>query len=87
MASNYSKPLYNDYEKLITSNEKLTKENKSLLLRATIAEDEQRRLENIVEKKTDENEALQNEINNLKKETLCTRICVIIIITIYCIIV
>ena len=50
--SNYANYLYKDYEELELKNNKLTKENKFLLLRATIAEDEQRRLEHVVAKKS-----------------------------------
>ena len=63
--SNYANYLYKDYEELELKNNKLTKENKFLLLRATIAEDEQRRLEHVVAKKAMENDALKKENENL----------------------
>lgn len=66
--SNYANCLYKDYEELELKNNKLTKENKFLLLRATIAEDEQRRLEHVVAKKAMENDALKKENENLKRE-------------------
>lgn len=66
--SNYANSLYRDYERLEIKNSNLSKENKFLLLRATIAEDEQRRLENIVIKKNQENNALKELNNNLKTE-------------------
>lgn len=75
MAIDYSKNFYKDYEKLVLENEKLEKENKFLLLQATIAEDKQRRLQNIVDKKDNiitENKKiikdLEDENANLKKE-------------------
>ena len=55
---------------IATNEEKMnlvSKENKFLLLRATIAEDEQRRLENIVIKKNQENNALKELIEEYKK--------------------
>lgn len=39
MVTDYSKKSYKDYEKIVLENEKLEKENKNLLLQATIAED------------------------------------------------
>ena len=66
--SNYANSLYRDYERLEIKNSNLSKENKFLLLRATIAEYEQRRLENIVIKKNQENNALKELNNNLKTE-------------------
>lgn len=66
--SNYMNSLYRDYEKLEIKNSNLSKKNKFLLLRATIAEDEQRRLENIVTKKDEENKALQKINVDLKIE-------------------
>lgn len=66
--SNYAKSLYNDYERLEKKNNKLQKENKHLLLRATIAEDEQRRLEKITKKQENENMMLKKENEALKRE-------------------
>ena len=66
--SNYANSLYRDYERLEIKNSNLSKENKFLLLRATINEDEQRRLENIVIKKNEENNALKELNNNLKQK-------------------
>ena len=75
MATNYQKMFEKDYQELVKKNNKLKDENKFLLLRATIAEDEQRRLDNIISKKeTKEQELLlkieeqNNTINNLRKE-------------------
>ena len=65
--SNYANYLYKDYEELELKNNKLTKENKFLLLRATIAEDEQRRLEHVVAKKAMENDALKKEMKFKKR--------------------
>lgn len=66
--SNYENSLFKDYERLQIKNNNLSKENKFLLLRATIAEDEQRRLEHIVEKKDEKIEQLSNEKEQLFKE-------------------
>ena len=49
--SNYSKGIYKDHEMEVLKNEKLEKEYKKALLSAKLAEDEQKRLENIVLKK------------------------------------
>ena len=75
MATNYQKMFEKDYQKLVEKNDKLKQENKFLLFRATIAEDEQRRLDNIISKKeSKEHELLlkieeqNNTINSLRKE-------------------
>ena len=68
MASNYSNSLYKDYERILMTNESLSKENKHLLLRVIIAEDEQRRLQTVVDKKENELRELQTENAILKKE-------------------
>ncbi len=51
MKNNYSNYLYKDYEKMVNSYEMLKNENKYLNLRVIIAEDEQRRLQSIVDRK------------------------------------
>ena len=63
--SNYSNQLYNDYEKLFFENEKLSKENKALLIRATLAEDNEVRLQKQVDKQQQEATELKNKINEL----------------------
>lgn len=75
MKSNYANRLYKDYVKNIMDYEKLKKENKTLFLRALIAEDEQKRLQSIVDKKVLEELELRHKIkeqeeiiSNLKKE-------------------
>ena len=70
MASNYENKLYKDYEKLVRDYEKLQLENKHLYLRATIAEDEQIRLEKIVEKKEKEVEEKNAIIEEQNQEIL-----------------
>lgn len=66
--SNYEKTFYKDYENLVKQLEKAKEENKILLLRALIAEDEQRRLEKQISKKDEKIDALSNEVANLKRE-------------------
>lgn len=66
--SNYSNNLYNDFETLFYENERLTKNNKILLLRATVAEDEQRRLEQVIIKKDEIITKKDEEILELKKK-------------------
>lgn len=73
MATNYQNKFYKDYENLQSEYDLLCKENKHLILRVTIAEDEQRRLENVVYKKDntikdlkEENQRLQKELDRLK---------------------
>ena len=61
MASNYSNFLYKDYEKEVNKNKKLYEENKILLLRAQVAENEQQRLENEKAKIIDENNKILAE--------------------------
>lgn len=75
MASNYTNKFYKDYEELQKNNDKLKLENKNLLLRATIAEDEQARLEKIelklniqVAKLEDKTKELENKNKELQKE-------------------
>jgi len=68
MASNYENKLYKDYEKLMRKYEKLQIENKHLYLRATIAEDEQLRLEKLVARKDKEVEEKNQEIVRLVKK-------------------
>jgi len=67
MASNYSNLLYKDYEILEKKYNKKIIENKHLLLRATIAEDEQHRLEHIIERKDKEYNSLKNENQKLQE--------------------
>ena len=62
MRSNYSNNLFKDYEKLIDENDAVKKENKYLKLRVIIAEDEQRRLQNKVDKKELEEQELKKQI-------------------------
>ncbi len=66
--SNYSKILYNDYEKLEKKYNDKVIENKHLLLRAVTAEDEQQRLKKKLEKSSLKEAELKNEIDLLKKE-------------------
>lgn len=68
MASNYSNSLFKEYENLINKNEQLVNDNKYLSLRATIAEDEQRRLQSIIDKRNEEYNTLKFENEKLKKE-------------------
>ena len=75
MTSNYQNKLYNDYEELQNKYDRKCVENRHLLLRAIIAEDEQKRLERIVEKKEVQVSELENKnkeqiqlIKNLQKE-------------------
>lgn len=65
--SNYSKGIYKDYEMEVLKNEKLEKEYKKALLSAKLAEDEQKRLENIVLKKEQELSLKNQEIDLLTK--------------------
>lgn len=60
--------LYKDYEKLEDKYNKKVIENKHLLLRAIVAEDEQRRLEKIVDKKEAEVIELENKNKELQRE-------------------
>jgi len=71
--SNYFNGLYKDYEKLQNKYDKKCEELKLMTLRATLAEDNERRLERIVEKKKFEViekdaiiEQLQRELDRLK---------------------
>ena len=66
--SNYSNGLYDDYEKILVENKDLKAENKKLALATSIAEDEQRRLEKIVDKKECQIIELENENKKLQKE-------------------
>lgn len=66
--SNYEKNFYNDYEDLVNQLKKAKEENKFLLLRASIAEDEQRRLKRKLSKKDEEINSLSKEVANLKRE-------------------
>lgn len=75
MASNYTKGLYNDYEKILNKNKELSKENKLLKLRIDVAESEQQRLEkiafqkeSIIEERNKEIDALKNKIIELTKK-------------------
>ena len=74
MTSNYSKKLYNDYEKLEEKYINLEKKYKLEKLRADVAESEQQRLEKLNFQKykkfdelTNENTALKNKIIELRK--------------------
>lgn len=66
--SNYEKKFYKDYENLVNQLGKIKEENKMLLLRALIAEDEQRRLESKLSKKDKQIDELSKEVANLKRE-------------------
>ena len=73
MASNYNKILFKDYENLQNAYDRIKQENKMLLLRAIIAEDEERRLKNkidkynnIISEKTKLIDELQRENERLK---------------------
>ncbi|MGN0974338.1 MAG: transposase [Bacilli bacterium] len=75
MGANYSKSLYNDYEKLVIKNKELSQENKFLKLQINIAESEKQRLEKInfqkrkqYEEAIYENIALKNKIIELTKK-------------------
>ena len=75
MTSNYSKKLYNDYEKLEEKYINLEKKYKLEKLRADVAESEQQRLEKLNFQKdkkfdelTNENTALKNKIIELTKK-------------------
>ena len=70
MTSNYSKGLFNDYEKIIVKNKELIQENKFLKLRVDIAESEQQRLEKIAFQKEKQVEEANNEINALKNKII-----------------
>lgn len=70
MVADYNKKFYDDYEKLQNKFNQKCSENKHLLLRATIAEDEQRRLQFSLDKKTNEYEELENELKKLKDENV-----------------
>ena len=70
MTSNYSKGLFNDYEKLIVKNKELIQENKFLKLQVDVAESEQKRLEKIAFQKEKQVEEVNNEINALKKKII-----------------
>ena len=67
MATNYVKVFYKDYEIVSKKVEKLTDENKKLLLRATIAEDEEARLKSVVSKKEKEKNELKEKLQELEK--------------------
>lgn len=78
--SNYANSLYKDYEKLEKKNKNLTHENKLLLIRAQVAENEQLRLEKlqlqkekIIYDKEKENEALKRKIIELTKQLNMTK--------------
>lgn len=68
MVSNYSNKLYNDYEILQNKYDKKCHEFKLMFLRTTIAEDEQRRLERIVEENKEMEKVLKEQIK--EKETI-----------------
>lgn len=68
MAANYNNIFYKDYEILLKKLEKLENENKMLLLRATIAEDEQKRLQRIIDKQNGNLAILQKENFELTRE-------------------
>lgn len=68
MAANYQNKFYKDYENLQSEYDLLCKENKHLTLRVTIAEDEQRRLENVVYKKDKLIDEKNKQIKELQKE-------------------
>ena len=75
MGANYSKSLYNDYEKLVIKNKELSQENNFLKLQIDIAESEKQRLEKInfqkrkqYEEAINENIALKNKIVELTKK-------------------
>ena len=68
MASNYTNKLFNDYEELQNKYDKKCKDYKLMELRAIVAEDEQRRLQNKVDKNENELNKLKSENENLKKE-------------------
>lgn len=68
MTSNYVNKFYKDYEELQNRNDKLRIENKNLLLRATIAEDEQARLKKKEMKLTAQVVELENKNKELQKE-------------------
>lgn len=73
MRSNYSNNLFKDYEKIIDEKDILQKENKYLKLRVIIAEDEQRRLQNKVDKKELEEQELKTQIKNQEETIKCLR--------------
>lgn len=73
MRSNYSNNLFKDYEKLVDEKDVLQKENKYLKLRVIIAEDEQRRLQNKVDKKEMEEEELKKQIKEQEETIKCLR--------------
>lgn len=68
MTANYNNIFYKDYEKLLKKIEKLENENKMLLLRATTAEDEQKRLQRIIDKQNGNLAILQKENFELTRE-------------------
>lgn len=68
MTANYNNIFYKDYEILLKKLEKLENENKMLLLRATIAEDEQKRLQRIIDKQNGNLAILQKENFELTRE-------------------
>ena len=62
--SNYSNGLYNDFERLQNKYTKKCKENKVLLLRATLAEDNEARLQKQVDKLVQELKNIQEQIRS-----------------------
>lgn len=68
MATDYNKKFYKDYEELQSKYDKQSLENKRLLLRATIAEDEQARLQHIVDKQELKENELKQELKELIAE-------------------
>ncbi|MEG0794824.1 MAG: IS66 family transposase [Bacilli bacterium] len=70
MTSNYEKGLYKDFEKMQNKYDKKCDEYKFLLLRTTIAEDEELRLKKIVIKKEDKIKTMSEQNKELKKENL-----------------
>ena len=68
MRSKYTNNLYKDYKLVVIEREKLEKENKYLLLSKKIAQDEQRRLQKIVDKMEEHEKELENIIKSLKAD-------------------
>lgn len=70
MVSNYSKGLFNDYEKLEIKYIELDRKYKFEKLRADVAESEQQRLEKIAFQKEKQVEEASNQINALKNKII-----------------